>query len=479
MRNSIQSILIKALEKSMEYYENKGISEIYVMTKELKTIGDEMMREILSVFIENADRALCEEAKVQRKADGFTIHERAIPRAPYTFLGELAYERTYFKKEGGGYVHILDHILGVGAYERVDAGVSADMVNFSSAHSFGISTGIATSGKISRQTAWKKMQEVGEVAYAPRRSEHTPEALHIFADEDHVNLQDGKNTNVPLITYCGGKKTVSKGRNELIAPVHIQGYGLSPKTHWEYVYGLVSEQYDLRQVKQLFIYGDGAAWIKAGLDVFPDAIFAFDEYHLEKRIRSLLSGEECKGYATWIREAINSGDRVLFQKIFYKMQDAVMAAVKAGKCRQSRLKSVRDDGAFLLAHWQEILNSRDPFSIGSCTEALVSHVLSKRLSRDPMGWSKHGLSKLTMVRVFCLNGGKVSPIDIGGGKADERIVIDSLKKYEEIVMGQHDEVFKGWRDWRWFDKSDDNLISRKTTGTKVAIDALRKMRDIL
>jgi hypothetical protein len=305
-----------------------------------------------------------------------------------------------------------------------------------------------------------------------------PEVLHIFADEDHVGLQDGKNTQIPLITYCGGKKAVWKGRNELIDPVHIQGYGLSPKTHWEYVYGLISEQYDMKQVKKLFIYGDGATWIKTGLDVFPDAVLAFDEYHLEKRIRSLLSGEECKGYATCIREAISSGDKTVFQKLFYSIEDAVMSALGAGKCRRSRLKSVQNDGAFLLAHWQEILNLRHPLSIGSCTEALVSHVLSKRFSRDPMGWSKHGLSKLAMVRVFCINGGAISPGDIGAGKIGKRIVVDSIKKYEEIVMKQHDEVFKGWRDWQWFEKSEDNFISRKTTGTKVAIDALRKMRDI-
>ena len=478
MRNSIQRILVETLEMIMDHHETHGLQELHEMTRAYKSISDKMVRRILSLFIENADKALCEDAKAQRKADGFTIKERGIDRSTHTFLGNLEYERTYFKKEGGGYAYILDHILGVGAYERVDAGVSADMVNLASMYSFDASAGIATSGEISRQTAWKRMQDVGEVAYLPHRSDATPEVLHIFADEDHVNLQDGKNTQIPLITYCAGKKTVCKGRNELIAPVHIQGYGLSPQRHWEYVYGLISEQYDMRKVRKLFIYGDGAAWIKSGLDVFPDAVFAFDEYHLEKRIRSLLSGEECKGYTTWIREAINSGDRALFQKLFYRIEDTVMNAIKAGKCRRSRLKSIQNDGAFLLAHWQEILNLRDPLSIGSCTEALVSHVLSKRFSRDPMGWSKHGLSKLAMVRVFCLNGGIVMPCDIGAGKADERIVIDSIKSYEEIIMRQQDEVFKEWRDWRWFSKDDDNLISRKTTGTKVALDALVKMRDI-
>ena len=478
MKNSIQRILVNALERIMDYYETVGIGELYVMTKEFSAIGEDMMREILCVLLENADNALCEEAKKERKADGFTIKERGVERSPYTFLGELTYGRTHFRKESGGYVHILDHILGIGAYERVDAGVSAGLVNTSSLHSFGESAAIVTGGEISRQTAWKKMQEVGEVAYVPNRSEFTPDVLHIFADEDHVNLQDGKNTTVPLVTYCAGKETVSKGRNALIDPVYIQGYGITPEKHWTYVYGLMAEQYDLGKASHIFIYGDGANWIKTGLDMFPNAIYVLDEYHLEKKIRSFLAGEICRVFAPRVRQAINNGNMVDFQKLFYEMEDAVLSGMETGKGREKRLKALRCDGAFLLEHWQAILNGRHPLAIGSCTEAQVSHVLSKRFSRDPMGWSKEGLANMAMVRVFCFNGGIVMPCDIGTGKADKRTVISNINKYEEIIMKQHDEVFSGRRDWRWFEKDDDNLISRKKTGTKVAVYDLLNMRDI-
>ena len=32
---------------------------------------------------------------------------------------------------------------------------------------------------------------------------------------------------------------------------------------------------------------------------------------------------------------------------------------------------------------------------GSCTEGPVSHILSERFSRDPLGWSREGLGKLS------------------------------------------------------------------------------------
>ena len=480
MKNSIQQILTDTLERVMDYYETFGLRELYVMTEDFKAIGEDMMREILRTFFENADKALCEEAKKERKADGFTIKERSVPRAPHTALGELPYKRTYFEAKDGGYVHILDHLLGLDPYVRVDDGVSVGLVNNASVFSFGQSTAIVTGAKISRQTAWKRVQDVGEVAFVPERSGHTPETLHIFADEDHVNLQDGTNTVVPIVTFCAGKDHVSKGRNALIDPVHILGYGLKPEKHWGYVYATMAEQYDMKKVKQIFIYGDGAKWIKGVFDVFPEAVYVMDEYHLEKRLRALLSGEICVTFASRVRAAVGKGDSGAFQKFFYEMLDAVGSTMEEGKGRKKKLETVRKNGAFLLGQWQAIINNRIPGTIGSCTEALVSHVLSKRLSRDPMGWSKHGLSKLAMVRVFRLNGGIIRPCDIGAGKTkpQERTVISNLKNYEDIIMKQHNEIFEGRRYWRWFEKDDDNLISRKTTGTKVAIDALRKMRDI-
>ena len=44
---------------------------------------------------------------------------------------------------------------------------------------------------------------------------------------------------------------------------------------------------------------------------------------------------------------------------------------------------------------------------GSCTEGQVSHLLSKRFSRDPMGWSKAGLGKLSAARIHLKNGEKL------------------------------------------------------------------------
>jgi phosphoketolase len=95
-----------------------------------------------------------------------------------------------------------------------------------------------------------------------------------------------------------------------------------------------------------------------------------------------------------------------------------------------------------------------------------------------MGWSKKGLSKLAMVRVYVLNGGEVTPADTISWKHSDRRnrVADKIEKYDNIVKLQHEEIFKDVKSWRWFER--DNMISGKTTGTKVVLDALGKLRDV-
>ena len=207
MKAIIQQILSKAAEKYLDYFEENGIIEISLMAEDFNSISKEIAKEMLTAFIEHADESICN-AKAERNADGIKVQERNVPRTLYTALGQFTYKRAYFNLPEGKRKYILDDILGVESYERIDPGVSAGLVNLSAAHSYGRSADILTGRQISRQSVRNKMMNTGEVLYVPEKAESTPETLHIFADEDHVNLQDGKNTVVQLITVCEGKRAL-------------------------------------------------------------------------------------------------------------------------------------------------------------------------------------------------------------------------------------------------------------------------------
>jgi hypothetical protein len=476
MENIILQIVTEATKKILEYHRENGLSSLHRMAEDIKAISDEMAMKMLKAFIACADKSIVN-ARSERMGDKIRIRQSNVPRTLYTVLGSFTYNRTYFDvKDEREY--ILDGILGVDSYERIDAGVSARLVNGAATASYGRSAEMFAGGHVSRQTVKNKVMNTGEVAYVPEKKSETPGAIHIFADEDHVSLQDGRTAIVPLVTVCDGKRQVCEGRFELVDPFHVQGFGMKPETLWEYVYALCDEKYDMSKVGSVYLYGDGASWIESGTDFFPEAVRVLDEFHLKSRMRRLLAGDTGAALAPRARAALTRENKEKFEETVSWITDATMYLMPEGKERAGRLKAVAENGAYILAHWDAIRNLRLPASIGSCTEAMVSHVLSERFSRSPMGWSRAGLSKAAMIRVFVMNGGRAEPGDVTARKGDGRkgSVPTDIEKYEGIVRKQREESLKGMKDWSLFGPAAS--VFGKRTGTRVAIDALGRTRKI-
>jgi hypothetical protein len=478
MENMIQQMAIEFVKKLCGHFGERGVYEFGEMAEDGKRMSDEFVGKLIVAFIESADKALLE-AKSERKDDGITIHERDVSRTQFTALGSLTYRRTYFDTPDGR-SYILDGVLGVRAYERIDTSVSASMANSAGELSFGRSADIVTGGRVSRQTVRMKAMQIGEVCKVPARVAKTPEVLHIFADEDHVHMQNGKSRILPLVTVCAGKELVCKGRNALKDPIHINGYGIKPDNLWSYVYAVCAEKYDMDKVRKVIVYGDAAKWIGVSSDFLPDPLYVLDDYHFQKRMKSLVAGAICGRFAKRVRNAVENDRPETFKGIIYEMEDAVMSEAGESIERRKRLRHIKEEGAFILAHWEEIQNRKDSDSIGSCTEALISHVLSERFSRNPMGWSVAGLEKMSMIRVFLKNGGRIMPCDVGcDRRTDEerRTQRGRTDKYARLVQEQERKLLAGMKNWRWL-KGEDCIISQARSGTREAIKLLGKTRNI-
>lgn len=76
----------------------------------------------------------------------------------------------------------------------------------------------------------------------------------------------------------------------------------------------------------------------------------------------------------------------------------------------------------------------------------VSHVLSERFSRDPVGWSEECLGKLSQSRVYLKNGGKLTREDFK--EKDENI--SGKERYGEYGERMMKEAVEGCFDWSIF-----------------------------
>jgi hypothetical protein len=474
MEHMIHQLVMNFTGKILEETGDFTRSGIGEATNRMFELCKEHAVAISVVALDQMDEALRAE-KTQRKVDGLVVHESKVPRSLLTAIGPLSYTRTCFKDTGTGKTtYLLDHIVRVRKYERVCASLSAKLVNEASEMSYEKSSLAVTGGAVSRQTVRNKAMRTEELAFVPQRKEKPPEILHIFADEDHVAMQDGRSQNVNLMTVTEGSGKVCKGRNKLIDPMHVQGYKIKSEDHWDYVAALCERKYDMSKVKRVFIHGDGAEWIKGGTDHFMNAEHVLDGYHLNAQMRRLTSGPVCNQYRSLLWQAINSNVCLEFRTLVHEMVEE-MEQLNAEGILTKKTESVRKAGAYILSNWKAIMLRKDPDMQGSCTEAMVSHVLSERLSRNPMGWSEEGLSQMSMIRVFTANGERVREEHIRScPRCEGKKAPHYIKKYRDIVNRQEKEVLSERRDWTIFEKPSYTL--GLVTGTKRAYDALSKTR---
>ena len=347
----------------------------------------QVVTELMSAYYEQVDMAILED-RAGRKEAGLVVERKGDPRQVLTRLGNLKYHRTYYQKKDGGYCHPVDEIAGITAYERVSGGVSLALVEAAREVSYARSSQIVTDGAVSRQTVLNKVRQSNAKKEVVLRRK-VP-VLHVDADEDHVHLQTGRSAIAPLISgYEGIEKQGKRGICKNI--FHISEYGKAAQELWEEFLTELERRYDLEGTR-IYLHGDGAAWIKTGLEWLPNSVLVLDRYHVNKALKAVVSGIEKKSgsqYQHLLRKALEDGDKDFFLSI----RDSLLLRWP------EREENIRGNTDYLLKHFEAIhIWYVDPEARrGGATEPHVSNVLSARLSSRPMAWSQETLRRFLPV----------------------------------------------------------------------------------
>ena len=470
---SIQQIAVRAIEGICKTIQDVGFEDVGKLAKALLPATTRMTLEIVKSCIEEMDHSLVYAAKTQRRKDGITVKERAVERVLTTELGELRYRRTYFTLPDGSYAYILDHLIGVEAYERFSKELIAEVLEAATVKSYQHAVD-STKQEMSRQTVHDRLVALDDLVMPVRRMEETPETLDIFADEDHVHLTPKGRAIVPLVTITEGMDESDPKRHKTIHPIHLAAYGTTAEAFSENVNAVLTERYGLEKVKQINIHGDGAPWIQSLQQLIPHSRLVLDGYHLEKELRSFLRIEGAKQYAAAIRQAMKKDDYEAFERYCESIYEK--------QTTESGQKKVKDFVEYCANHWNAIVVRMSKETCGSCTEPQVSHVLSDRLSRNPIAWSKDGLNRMTMLVVYKKNGGKVHGEDVRirvNSESRTGFREDGYATYRDYANKQADEVLKAKHDWSIFEheradlgKVDWLYVLRKSLGSQQSLGKL-------
>lgn len=346
------------------------------------------LQSMAQAYYEELDEALRLD-KAGRKAAGLVVERRHDKRGLLTWFGELDFSRTYYiNEQEQRYEYPIDRAAGLEGYERISGTIGIELAAAACTTSYANSSNFVTGGNVSRQTVMNKIREC-EPQQEQNERRKVP-FLHVDADEDHITMIGGKNTVLPLISvYEGIDRQGERGVCRNI--FHISEYGKKPEELWEQVLTQIEERYDLSDTK-IYLHGDGARWVRKGLEWLPNSCFVLDKYHMNKAIKEIVAGaESCvrAHYAKTIKQAL--------LKV-----DCVSVAETADKCIEQspeRTERIRQATGYLIDFQDAIaITATDPeANNGGCTEPHVSHVLSSRLSSRPMAWSELTLQKFAPI----------------------------------------------------------------------------------
>lgn len=472
----MESIILQILEKYAKIFmkegyfgaEEDGNKSLGELAKWTQLECNNLATEILQVYLESLNLTL-RESKKQRLEKGWRIKEKNCPRTIMTSVGSISFKRDRYLDDSGKSFYLLDEMMQIGKNDRVDDYVKADLVSAATKESYSKASEHVVSGNVSRQTVKNSILELGDMSAfedIPKEKRQAKE-IHIYADEDHAHMQKpgkkkGKKSRiVPLVVVTEGTESIGTSRRKTVNPHYFVNKKFDTERLWEDVYSYVYTHYELTGNEKIYVHGDGAAWINRWQEYFPDAEFVLDGFHLFKAIRKLSNRFPKQSVRIRLCHALEENNLQKAKEILSSLYELCE--------KESDIDLIRTISTYLLGNWngavkRVLIGSNG----GSCTEAQISHVLSERISRNPLGWSEEGLGILSTQRMYILNGGRISGRSFETHK--ERALRD--KEIRKEIFKRTGEKL----DWSIFE--EEKVIFDGSSATRHLIDSMGCIKDV-
>ncbi len=383
VRTIVQEIMEQFQQKIFRFFQGDGV-RLAEAESQLSQAAKEFTVEMLQAYVQQLSVNLEEDRQGRRKA-GLVIERKREERRLLTQLGEICFRRDYYwDKHKQCYRYPVDEALGIEKGMRISNSLGLALAGGAAEMSYDKSSRYVGEGKVSRQTVMNRLRDC-QAKEAIAGEKRWVAALHIDADEDHVTMQGGKTSVLPLISIYEG--IGSKGKRRYCKEVfHLSEYGLSGDELWEKVLSVMESRYELEDTV-IYLHGDGAPWIKTGLEWLPNCRFVLDKYHKNKAIKKMCAGLDQGSLRQSVEGALRSSLAQGNEECFRDITESLC------KENRKREKNIREAANYLHNHREAIaicLQEQEANN-GGCTEPHVSHILSSRLSSRPLAWSKKTL----------------------------------------------------------------------------------------
>ena len=423
------SIIQKIYEKNNKILKEglkKVLSgeDVSSLTVAIKEFTDVLGKELFSEIAKQLDEIIFEDNKKKKQYEPVRFQEKSL----ITKNGKTKFERRYYKdKETEEYLYLTDAVLGIDKGERIDKKVKSEVIERANDQSYNKSGKMVVPGlEISATTVMKNVRKnEWDMEIEERKKEDKIKAKYIYiqVDEDHIKERNKKGCTISkIVTIYTRKRILTKPdrmdevqqvRKELVDKFTFSGLYKDNQKLWEDVAYYIDCTYKKDEIENIFIMGDGASYIKAGVEWIEKSVFVLDLFHLEKYINHLNYDEYLKSK---LQDAIEQYDPISTENIMNeainKIKEQIEEDEKIGrnvKYVKNRLKKIEDTKKYFMNQWSGI-EANDIYKdklTGCCQEGQVHHTLSERMSTDAKVWSENGIDEMSHLRAFTQNGGNI------------------------------------------------------------------------
>lgn len=390
----------------------KNSMEVGGLSKFTSNLEDNLMQlgyDLTKFSLEYAEEIIFRIKERKNQFESLEKDERNV----VSIFGGIDFKRRYYlDKQTGEKVYLLDEYFKIAPKERLLENVETRLIEEA------IETNYEKAGKsvaykteISKQTVMNKISDLKiNLSELKVLNKKVVDNIYIIADEDHVHLQKGGIEEPRLIVVYDSIIKDGK-RTKLCNKKHFGGvYKGKIDDLWEEVLTYIDNTYVLNQTKNIFILGDGANWIKTGLEWIPNSINVLDKFHLIKAINGIV-GKENKDNKLEIAEYKKSIYRSFYELDFNKTREIVYEILAEEMEENSRKRKEK-----LLNY---ILNNKEGISNlykyqkelhGCSAEGHISHLYSARLSSRPLGWKTINVDNVSRLRLVKADNKEISEI---------------------------------------------------------------------
>jgi len=334
---------------------------------------------------------------------GLRVKDRRVKRV-LTRFGEVEVCRRRYVDGSGAHRYLLDERMRLEPRRRLSASLERSLVRLSATVSFREAADIVSelsAACVSHATAHAAIARAGErlaeeaEAAAERLHDlgalpagtRQADPLHCEADGTVIALQSARSrrAEVKLAVFYDSKASGAQA-------VHASFCG--SRRFWREAAATAGDVYDLGAPGSTIVSGDGARWVRGGLDVLPRARFILDPFHIG---RALLT-------ATGSRAAA----RRIFSTLYRRgLSPALVSLARLADEIPERAEALERVSRYLRANADGLWRA-DP-GLGAI-EGHIDKVLAARFKKKGRRWSPRGADAMARV----LAAGRMSrPMPVG------------------------------------------------------------------